>query len=136
MRVIIKKTADIVVDIPDDKVKSFFGENTNESDFIQWADNNMYLSCPDLEDSNEDSKGPQIEAWVNSESTHGITIEDKRLPFLKDEYTEKDITEITDERERVEHCYECGGYGDDYSYDSETGELVCNCDTCPFNGRD
>jgi hypothetical protein len=26
-------------------------------------------------------------------------------------------------------CYECGGYGDDYSID-EDGELVCNCDTC------
>ena len=26
-------------------------------------------------------------------------------------------------------CYECGGYGDDYSY-NEDGKLVCNCDTC------
>lgn len=30
-------------------------------------------------------------------------------------------------------CYECGGYGDDYSVD-ENGELVCNCFTCPFGG--
>ena len=28
-----------------------------------------------------------------------------------------------------EYCYECSGYGDDYSID-EDGELVCNCDTC------
>ena len=31
-----------------------------------------------------------------------------------------------------DYCYECGGYGDDYSID-ENGELVCNCDTCIFN---
>ena len=30
-------------------------------------------------------------------------------------------------------CYECGGYGDDYSYDPETDELVSNCDSCPHN---
>ncbi len=30
-------------------------------------------------------------------------------------------------------CYECKGYGDDYSYDPETDSLVCNCDTCPMN---
>ena len=28
-----------------------------------------------------------------------------------------------------EYCYECSGYGDNYSID-EDGELVCNCDTC------
>lgn len=32
----------------------------------------------------------------------------------------------------LDYCYECGGYGDDYSFDEETGELVCNCDECPF----
>lgn len=30
-------------------------------------------------------------------------------------------------------CYECTGYGDDYRYDAETDDLVCNCDDCPFN---
>lgn len=29
--------------------------------------------------------------------------------------------------EDYEYCYECGGYGDDYSL------LVCNCPSCPFN---
>ena len=33
-----------------------------------------------------------------------------------------------------DYCYECGGYGDDYSVD-ENGELVCNCFTCPFGGQ-
>lgn len=31
-------------------------------------------------------------------------------------------------------CYECGAYGDDYSYNEETGELERNCDQCPYNG--
>ena len=26
-------------------------------------------------------------------------------------------------------CYECTGYGDDYSVNDD-GELVCNCDEC------
>ncbi len=26
-------------------------------------------------------------------------------------------------------CYECTGYGDDYSV-KEDGKLVCNCDEC------
>ena len=26
-------------------------------------------------------------------------------------------------------CYECAGYGDDYSVNDD-GELVCNCDEC------
>ena len=47
MKVTIKKTVDIVVDIPDHRVKDFFGENCSEMDFITWADNNMYLSCPE-----------------------------------------------------------------------------------------
>ena len=29
-------------------------------------------------------------------------------------------------------CYECTGYGDDYRYDPDTDELICNCDDCPF----
>ena len=35
-----------------------------------------------------------------------------------------------------DRCYECTGYGDDYSFDSETGEYVRNCYDCPYNGRD
>ena len=34
-----------------------------------------------------------------------------------------------------DYCYECKGYGDDYSVNEE-GELVCNCDDCPFNDDD
>lgn len=31
-----------------------------------------------------------------------------------------------------DYCYECTGYGDDYSVD-ENGELVNNCMDCPHN---
>ena len=31
-----------------------------------------------------------------------------------------------------DYCYECTGLGDDYSYDPETDDLVCNCFDCPF----
>lgn len=30
-------------------------------------------------------------------------------------------------------CYECTWYGDDYLYDAETDDLLCNCDDCPCN---
>ena len=29
-------------------------------------------------------------------------------------------------------CYECAGYGDNYE-ESEYGELICRCSTCPNN---
>lgn len=31
-----------------------------------------------------------------------------------------------------DYCYECQGYGDDYSFDDD-GELVDNCTDCAFN---
>jgi hypothetical protein len=31
-----------------------------------------------------------------------------------------------------DYCYECRGLGDDYSYD-EDGDLVSNCEGCPYN---
>lgn len=37
-----------------------------------------------------------------------------------------------DQQDDYDPCYECGGYGDDYSFD-EDGELVSNCPDCPFN---
>ena len=30
-------------------------------------------------------------------------------------------------------CYECAGYGDDYHYDPDIDDFVCNCDDCPYN---
>ena len=30
-------------------------------------------------------------------------------------------------------CYECAGYGDDYHYDPDIDDFVCNCNDCPYN---
>lgn len=38
----------------------------------------------------------------------------------------------TDDFEDDSPCYECMGYGDDYSFD-DNGELVDNCTDCPWN---
>ena len=45
------------------------------------------------------------------------------------------VKDESDLEEYDDHCYECGGYGDDYSVDEE-GNLVSNCDDCPYNGCD
>lgn len=36
------------------------------------------------------------------------------------------------DEDEFDYCYECEGYGDDYSVD-ENGELVHNCETCQNN---
>lgn len=131
MKVVIKKSVDVIVEIPDDKVKDYFGENLNESQFINWAANDMYLSCPGEYDE-DDKLG--VESWLSGETTHFIEIENCPKE-LKSKYSQDEIDEINEERERIEHCYECEGYGDDYSYDDESGELVSNCENCPFNGH-
>lgn len=42
------------------------------------------------------------------------------------------LEELEDDSDDFDYCYECTGYGDDYSVDSE-GNFVSNCDNCPFN---
>lgn len=47
------------------------------------------------------------------------------------EQHENDIDDSCDDFwDNYDYCYECTGYGDDYSIDDE-GELVCNCSDCP-----
>ena len=45
-------------------------------------------------------------------------------------FFENNSEEADSEEQDYDYCYECGGYGDDYSYDENTGEMICNCDTC------
>ena len=136
MKVTIKKTVDIVVDIPDHRVKDFFGENCSEMDFITWADNNMYLSCPDVDNNIEDMEEKDIiEAWVNHESLTGITVENSVFPQLQSKYTEEDLIKINDERDRIERCEDCCAVGDDY-YTDANGELQSSCTNCPFSNYD
>lgn len=65
--------------------------------------------------------------------------EDYENIYEDDEFEEdydKEEEECEEEHDPWEdHCYECGGYGDDYSVD-ENGDMVCNCFTCPFGGYD
>ena len=55
--------------------------------------------------------------------------------------SEKQIVEIRrkwseskdfDKDEAYDYCYECEGYGNDYT-ENEDGDLICNCVTCPNN---
>lgn len=125
MKVTIEKTAKVVVEVPDDYVNKYFGETFSESDFIIWAAN-VNLGCREMEDDDE------VKSWVNCETTSNIEVEGGP-ETLKSHYNQEEIYEILNERENAERCYECTGYGDDYYTDSETGELISNCDTCPFN---
>lgn len=125
MKVIIQKTAKIVVDIPENKVKDYFNGKLNEMDFIAWADQDMYLEASEQHDED-------VEAWINDETTESIEIEDCPKE-LQSHYSKEEIMKVIDERERMEHCYECGGYGDDVFYNKETDELEYWCPNCPFN---
>lgn len=128
MKVIIEKTAKVVIEVPDDYVNEYFGENLSESNFIYWADRDVNVdSIHEMEEVDN-----KIETWINSEITSNIEIEGGP-ESLKSSYDQKEIDEIIDERERAERCYECTGYGDDYYVDPKTGELVSSCKTCPFN---
>lgn len=128
MKVIIEKIAKVVIEIPDDYVKDYFGDNISESDFVYWADMNVNV---DQVHTMEEADG-NIDAWINCETTSNIEVEGGPKD-LKSTYSQEDIDNIMTERENAEHCYECSGYGDDYYADPETGELISNCETCPFN---
>lgn len=39
---------------------------------------------------------------------------------------------MCEEFDNYDYCYECSGYGDDYSVNKD-GELEFNCPTCPMN---
>lgn len=62
------------------------------------------------------------------DSVHSF-LDDNFYDVIDDEYYEEDNYDPWDD---YDWCYECTGYGDDYSYD-EDGELVSNCDDCPNN---
>lgn len=60
---------------------------------------------------------------------------------MEDEESEKQIVEIRrevsdsrsfDTNMDYDYCDECEAYGDDYT-ENEDGDLICNCDTCPYN---
>lgn len=55
---------------------------------------------------------------------------------MNDEFDPIESEDFNDEDESefdYDVCYECTGYGDDYHYDPDTDDLVCNCNDCPYN---
>ena len=126
MKVIIKKSLDLVVDIPEARIKEYFGENPSEQGFVQWL-GNLYIEPPSFDEYKEDP----IESYITREEDEKVTIENAPN-WIESEYTKEHLDEINEEIEDAERCYECSGYGDDYSTD-EDGNLVSNCDNCPFN---
>ena len=56
------------------------------------------------------------------------SIGDEFEPIKSEDFDDEDESEFD-----YDVCYECTGYGDDYRYDAETDDLVCNCDDCPYN---
>ena len=64
-----------------------------------------------------------------NDGEYGTTIVLRRLGRDDDESEDIDSDDTLD---YDDICYECSGYGDDYSFD-EDGEIVPVCPTCPFN---
>lgn len=68
----------------------------------------------------------------NTSSIYGMeyaTLEDA-ITILIDEYLDDNYKNENDDE--YDYCYECSGYGDDYSVNDD-GDLVCNCFDCPNN---
>lgn len=63
--------------------------------------------------------------------------EEHATASMDDEFELTESEDFDDEDESEfdydDVCYECTGYGDDYRYDAETDDLVCNCDDCIYN---
>lgn len=80
-----------------------------------------------------DSPTDDETCWIYSDELKNITWK-KSENEKEHKITELEYNHYREERECAEHCYECGGYGDDYSFD-ENGEMTSNCDDCPFNSN-
>lgn len=55
---------------------------------------------------------------------------------MGDEFESIEPEDFDDEDESefdYDVCYECAGYGDDYHYDPDIDDLVCNCNDCLCN---
>lgn len=69
---------------------------------------------------------------AESEQLRQMTIERNMLARKLREVEEPDEDDFDLESAlEVDGCYECRAYGDNYSVD-ENGELVSNCDRCPY----
>ena len=102
----------------DDKQFMDESKNINEDVIIGY--------CESIDSPTDDET-----CWIYSDELKNITWK-KSENEKEHKITESEYNRYVKERERAEHCYECSGYGDDYSFD-ENGEMICNCKSCPFN---
>lgn len=104
----------------DDKQFVFVGEynKINEDAIISY--------CESIDSPTDDET-----CWIYSDELKNITWK-KSENEKEHKITESEYNRYREERERIERCYECNGYGDDYGFD-ENGEMISNCDDCPFN---
>lgn len=80
-----------------------------------------------------DSPTDDETCWIYSDELKNISWK-KSEKDSEHKITEVEYIKYCDERENAERCYECSGYGDDYSFD-ENGEMISNCANCPFNSK-
>ena len=111
-----EKTIQFHAEIDEKQFKDEFG-NINEDCIIGY--------CESIDSADGEN------CWVYSDELKNINWKKSEN---EDEHkiTEAEYIKYRDERDSAERCYECGGYGDDYSID-EKGEMISNCTDCPFN---
>ena len=74
--------------------------------------------------------------WHTEDGECGLTLmfknANEEFDIIIKKRIDNEYEEDYDHWDDYDWCYECTGYGDDYSYDDD-GELVSNCDNCPNN---
>lgn len=112
-----EKTIHFHAEIDDEQFKNEIG-NIVEDCIIGYCES---IDSPDYDEN----------CWIYSDELKNITWKKSEN---EDEHkiTELEYNHYREERERAERCYECTGYGDEYGID-EHGEMISNCDNCPFN---
>ena len=110
-----EKTIHFHAEIDDKRLSDEFGNITEDS---------IISFCENTDEVTDD-------CWIYNDKVKNITWkkDENDVPHV---ITGAKYDKLVEERERAEHCYECGGYGDDYTID-ENGEMISNCDTCPCN---
>ena len=113
-----EKTIHFHAEINDEQFKNEIG-NIVEDCIIRY--------CESMDSADDEN------CWVYSDELKNITWK-KSENDDEHKITEAEYIKYRDERDNAERCYECSGYGDDYSFD-ENGEMINNCTNCPFNSR-
>lgn len=103
-----------------------FVDEYNKDEYNKINEDAIINYCESIDSPTDDET-----CWVYSDELKNITWK-KSENEKEHKITESEYSHYREERERAERCYECGGYGDDYSFD-ENGEMISNCEGCPFN---